>query len=73
MKVNTKLLINIFLPIGTALIIIVIMTLSMVQRNKAERKNTVALSLLTKMTELDQRTYYYLLYKEDRTKKEWFG
>lgn len=73
MSINTKLLINIIVPIIAILAILFIMTLSIRARNQAERKNMVALSLVSEMAELNQRMYYYLLYQEDRAKREWFS
>ncbi len=73
MRINTKLLINIFLPICITLTILVIISSALKTRNEAERKNRVALSLLSDMSQLNQRTYYYLLYREKRAQKEWLA
>jgi PAS domain S-box-containing protein len=73
MRINTKLLINIFLPIAIMLLILLIMAESLSRRTEAGRKTSAALSVLSEMTQLNQRTYYFLLYREDRAKKEWFS
>ena len=73
MTINTKLLINIFLPIAIMLLILLIMAESLSTRAEADRKTAAALSLLSEMTQLNQRTYYFLLYHEDRAKNEWFS
>ncbi len=53
-------------------VIIFIMASTIQRQNEADSKSTIAFSLLSEMTELNQRTYYYLLYKEGRAKNEWY-
>ncbi len=73
MRIDTKLQVNIFLPIAITLLILLILASAMAGRAEADRNNAAALSLLSEMTQLNQRTYYYLLYHEERARREWFS
>lgn len=73
MRIRTKLLINIVLPIVTVLTIIVVMIATIQKIEDVEKKRDLAISLLTDIFDLSQRTDYYLLYGEDRTKTEWYS
>ncbi len=73
MNIRNKLLINIFLPVFTVLVIIFIMLFTMDRVREAQAKRDVAVSIRTDIFDLTQRTDYYLLYREERTRIEWFA
>ncbi len=72
MTIKRKLLINMFLPIGTLLLIILVMISFHRHKDETERTNDIALSLLANVFELSQRTDAYLLLGENPARAEWY-
>lgn len=73
MRIRTKLLINIVLPVVTVLVIILVMISTIQKVEEAQKETDITVSLLTDIFDLSQRTDYYLLYGEERTKTEWYS
>ena len=71
MTIKTKLLVNIFLPVGTLLVIILVMISFQRYKDETERMNDTALVLLADMMELSQRTDAYLLLGDKQARTEW--
>lgn len=70
MTIKKKLLINMFLPIGTLLLIILVMISFQRHKDETERTNDIALSLLADVFDLSQCTDSYLLLGEHTARTE---
>ena len=71
MTIKRKLLINMFLPIGTLLLIILVMISFQRHKDETEHTNDIALSLLANVFDLSQRTDSCLLLGENTARTEW--
>ncbi len=71
MTIKRKLLINMFLPIGTLILIILVMISFQRHKDETDHTNDIALSLLANVLELSQCTDSYLLLGENTARTEW--
>jgi hypothetical protein len=71
MRIKTRLLLNAFLPLLAAIIILAIILLNYKEDTVLQKQDMIVQEVRTGIFELKQLTNNYLLYREERPKRQW--